>query len=937
MKRFGRSLILTSVVMILLLTALAPLAVFSARGGEPQRPQAQEQHYPIRLKTATFTPTRGQAPAVPARLKISGYDAAQQGYYLVQFRGPVAQPWKDEVAGLGVELLTYVPDFAFKVRMTPAQAAQVRKLDSVGWVGFFHPAYKLNPDLASSEEQALYQVQIARGADAAVSRRAIKRLGVEVLSREGRTLLVAADATQLEALAQILDVAWVDNFVLYETHNEYGGGGIMGANAAFASGYDGSSQTVAVADTGLGGGTASTAHRDIPSSRITAIYNWPGVSDSCWTVYDDGAQDVDSGHGTHTALSVASDGGPNGEGQGTAPAANLVFQAVENYADMKGFCGFMYPDGYYLTGLPAVIGDLFQEAYDAGARIHSNSWGSAAAGEYTEDSQGADDFIWTHPDMLITFSAGNDGIDGNSDGVIDSDSMGAPATAKNVLTVGASENDRDGDWACDSGLSGCSGQNDIFTWGAAWPSDYPANPIKDDPSAGGAQQMAAFSSRGPTDDGRIKPDVVAPGSWVLSGYSDMYQEGYDSSANPQNGAWQYDGYGYPLDAYYKYMSGTSMSNPLAAGAAATVRDYYNKAHAIDASAALVKATLVNSAVDLLDENNDGVDDNDYPIPNVHEGWGLIDLANATDGTAQFVDDSGGLGTGGSVSYQFSVSSSGAPFKVTAVWSDYPSATGVSKNLVNDLDLEVTSPGGSVYKGNVFSGGWSYAGGSADRTNNVENVYVASAEAGTWTVTISGYNVPQGPQPFALVVDGEFGAAPPTPTPTTPPPTATATPVPPTATPAPPTPTSEPPTATPVPPTPTSAPPTATPTPVPPTPTATPEPAGTMHVGDLDGSTYSYNRWRWDATVVITVHDDAHGAVSGATVSGTWSGGYSGSASCVTDSSGQCSVTSGRIFKWFGSETFTVDNVTHTEFEYDATANHDPDGSSDGTTITISAP
>ena len=100
-----------------------------------------------------------------------------------------------------------------------------------------------------------------------------------------------------------------------------------------------------------------------------------------------------------------------------------------------------------------------------------------------------------------------------------------------------------------------------------------------------------------------------------------------------------------------------------------------------------------------------------------------------------------------------------------MWSDYPSTGAASINLVNDLDLEVTGPGGVFYRGNVFAGGWSATGGTADRRNNVENVYVQAAAAGTWTVTVRAYNVPNGPQPFALVVDGSFGAPGPTNTPT----------------------------------------------------------------------------------------------------------------------------------------------------------------------------
>ena len=270
--------------------------------------------------------------------------------------------------------------------------------------------------------------------------------------------------------------------------------------------------------------------------------------------------------------------------------------------------------------------------------------------------------------------------------------------------------------------------------------------------------MAAFSSRGPTDDLRIKPDVVAPGTWILSTYSDMYQQGYDGSVNPQNNAYQYDGYGFPYDSYYKYLSGTSMSNPLTAGGAAVVRDYYSKAHGVSPSAALVKATIINSAVDMLDENNDGANDNDFPIPNNHEGWGLVNLDAATDGSIAFVDEGTGLSTNGTRT--FNVTSTGGPLKVTLVWSDYPSTEAATTNLVNDLDLTVTS-GGNTYRGNVFAGGWSTTGGSADRRNNVENVYI-QAPAGTYTVTVSGFNVANGPQKFALVVDGGTVSAPPAP-------------------------------------------------------------------------------------------------------------------------------------------------------------------------------
>ncbi|MEN8238892.1 MAG: S8 family serine peptidase, partial [Actinomycetota bacterium] len=633
------------------------------------------------LAVPAIAQTNGQEDAPEIRLRsgdplsdASGRDDVQldrngRGSYLIALSGPISQAQADALRATGAQLTAYIPDFAYKAILTPAQAERATQIDGVTAITVFQPEYKLSPDLA---ESGLYRIRLERGADRALASADIEAAGGSVLTSSGDVVTVAADREQLEAVTALNTVAWVENLMFREKHNEYGAGVILGANVANASGYDGSTQIVAVADTGIGGGTAATAHPDVPASRIVDIFDWPGVSaQGCYRVVPDGAVDVDSGHGTHTALSVLSDGGVSGEGKGTAPAASLVFQATEDYARFGLACS-TFPDGYYLLGLPDDLGDLLQQAYDVGARIHSDSWGSDAAGDYTVDAAQVDDFMWLNQDFLMTTSAGNSGIDGDANGFVDADSMGSPATAKNTLTVGASENDRQGDWSCDTGIgNGCTGQNDLFTYGAAWPGDYPAAPIATDPSAGNAEQMAAFSSRGPTDDGRIKPDIVAPGTWVLSGYSDLYQEGYDGAVNPQNGAFQYDGWGFPLNEQYKYMGGTSMSNPLAAGAAAVVRDYYSKAHAVDASAALTKATLINSAVDLLDENNDGSDDNDIPIPNDHEGWGRINLADAVDGSAEFVDEATGLTTGAGDVYQFTADG-GSTFKVSLVWSDFPS-------------------------------------------------------------------------------------------------------------------------------------------------------------------------------------------------------------------------------------------------------------------------
>jgi subtilisin family serine protease len=159
-----------------------------------------------------------------------------------------------------------------------------------------------------------------------------------------------------------------------------------------------------------------------------------------------------------------------------------------------------------------------------------------------------------------------------------------------------------------------------------------------------------------------------------------------------------------------------------------------------------------------------------------------------------------------------------------------------------------------------------------------------------------------------------GGADPTPTPT--PDTPTPTPAPPT-----PTPTSEPPTPTPEPPTPT------------PQPTALPS---ALHAGDLDGSSASA-KGSWTAAVAIEVHDSSHSPVSGVTVTGEWSGGYSGTSTCTTDGSGRCQVSTGGISKKQGTVMFSVSDAARAGYTYNASSNHDPDGDSNGTAISIIKP
>jgi subtilisin-like proprotein convertase family protein len=394
------------------------------------------------------------------------------------------------------------------------------------------------------------------------------------------------------------------------------------------------------------------------------------------------------------------------------------------------------------------LNTLFAQAQAAGAQIHTNSWGASVAGQYTTDARNTDLYTWNHKDFTILFAATNEGVDSNFDGRVDLDSMGAPATAKNCITVGATENDRlyggvNPEHAGDPWDEvQCTGNGGGAGWGNCWPSDFPADPILADRLSDHDTGMAAFSSRGPTDDGRIKPDIVAPGTNVLSTRSQgqYVSSGWGSGENP----------------YYQFMGGTSMATPLTAGGTALVRQFYTDMEGFIPSSALIKATLINSAVDVYPgQYTSPVEQWPDRLPNHVQGWGRVNVSNATDGSHVYEDiaDGNGVNTGESDNYVVPVCTAGT-FKVTLVWTDYPGSTAASSQLVNDLDLSVTAPNGTTtYLGNVFSNGWSTIGGSADRVNNVESVYLQSPSAGDWIVSVSGYNIAQGMGPgYALVMD-----------------------------------------------------------------------------------------------------------------------------------------------------------------------------------------
>jgi subtilisin family serine protease len=680
----------------------------------------------IRLQQAVFDPLQGP-PALPPQLTTEVQEATPgSNYYLVQFEGPIQTAWRADIERQGGTIMDYVPDFAYIVKMDEEQLTQVQTTAAVRWVGLYQPAFRLSNQLIAglADAQADVAVDLVlrafAGEPAAELLSELAALGAEVSGQAADTgggliYRVRVPETAVADLAHIPAIAWIEPYIEPGLHNE-----IARSNLAMNQdeveqvlGLYGQNQMVAVGDTGLSTGNPATVHQDFDGRVVGGTWG-PGT---CGTWADNHS------HGTHVAGSVLGSGFhsgadiPNqiytGSNAGIAPEALLyVWSFCNNFSGL--------PNAPYANYYGVMYG------IDSRLRINTNSWGyTSGHGQYNTFTRETDRFVWDHPDMVLLYAAGNDGTDGNSDGVVDVHSMNMPATGKNVITVGASENYRL--------TGGLNPGGPCSTWGTCWPADYPANPINSDMLSDNVDGMAAFSGRGPVLDGRLKPDLVAPGTNIVSARNESVGMGWGI-----------------YDDYYLYMGGTSMATPLVAGAAAIVREFYTTTYGIDPSAALVKATLITGAYDMTPgQYGVGPTQDVTGRPDNNQGWGRVDLPNTLiydAGRTLWYYEHAGLNTGGSYQVTFEVTDETIPFQATLVWVDHPGTEASHGALVNDLDLEVEAPNGTVYLGNEI-----LTGGLPDRTNNVEVVDLLTPLSGTYTVTVSGFNIPQGPQPFALVV------------------------------------------------------------------------------------------------------------------------------------------------------------------------------------------
>ncbi len=642
--------------------------------------------------------TRVGEPEIPPEWRIDD-SYADELYYIVQFTGPLNRSWFREIEREGVRAFGYLPHYAVLARMTREQHAAVAGMPMVRWTGLYQPAYKVEGVLADARGEVEMVALLFAGTDAAAVEQEVVRLGGTVgqvfVTGFGTTVTFTLDAAQLPAVARIPDVFWVQEKSEPTTANDdcqwvlqtgwrasAPPPGDTLARNVWRHGVRGQGVIMSTTDTGLN--TGHDMFRD-PGMAITPPGIWPDHRKVvAYKKYATADASEGQYHGSHVNGTVAGNDsitGGSSDYDGMSRDGRLYFVDLTNGTSfiLSEDLWTLWDTTYAGRGLPDSLRPIVQ---------HSGSWRwHNSTGDYKIQDASTDAFGWEFKDFLNIMAAGNERS---------ARRIGNPSLAKNVLTIGATQN----------GTS--------------------------------ANQIASFSSRGPTQDNRIKPSVCAPGVDLWS-----------AQRTGQSG--------------YSQMSGTSMATPAANGAVGLMRCYLQEGyyptgmpvptHELDyISAALLRSMTIVSA-----DPNIG----SYVPPSFDMGWGRLDADSVLHFPGQdrkllLVDDTLGLATGEFKEIVFRVNSS-IPLRVCLVWTDTAAAPAANPTLVNDLNLELVAPGGTEYRGNQYTSGQSTENpGTWDAINVEECCRVNAPDTGEWRIWVGAQNVATAEkQPFAWAITGDI--------------------------------------------------------------------------------------------------------------------------------------------------------------------------------------
>ncbi|PPK84299.1 von Willebrand factor type A domain-containing protein [Neolewinella xylanilytica] len=698
----------------------------------------------IKLFTYEIDTKSGSTPELPEMLTLESRpeteDTDTDINHLVQFVGPIQESWLSIVSSRGVRLVEPVGPYAYFVRADRETVTALRNLPFVAWTGRFEPGYKVNPLLMDADRVksltdedteadrdglgAIEGVDIGVLADGAVEAIAAR---VEALG--GTVQAVAAPSADAyrsitasimgpDALAELAahpDVRWVDVIrrpvledertaqIAYEDLD-----GTPAPNTAPNPGYAGNLGTLGVTGNGV---TIAICDSGIDTNVAATIHadlngRLAFAVDGAGSALTSGDSD---GHGTHVAGIAAG----NGASGNTDPQGFLLGQGVAPGARV----GSLFFNGSRQQRL--------QTAAQQGAQIINNSYaldGSTyGAGDRTFDLavRDADSTTTDVNPLVVVFSAGNSGPGPGT----------CTKAVKNAFVVGNSLNAR--------------------------PSEGDIDDIRG---------LRTDSSRGPSADGRLLPNIAAPGTDVISARGSV------------SGRSAYVDTGGTSHPNHTRMSGTSMAAPVVSGMCALLIDWWRQTRGgATPSPALLRAFLTVSTESMAG----GPDRNGGTIaagPNTDVGWGRVSLENsllqtpASDrGPKIFLDQRHAFtATGQEYRIRVAAADPTLPLRIAVAWTDAAGAVGANPALVNDLDLEVTQiSSGNLFRGNVFgNNGFSATGGATDALNNLECVFIQNP-SGVYEVAVVAGNIAASARPdiaglwqdFALVIDnGEVPAA-----------------------------------------------------------------------------------------------------------------------------------------------------------------------------------
>ncbi len=697
------------------------LAALLARGAQLVDEQTLVSFNGYLLDGADPETTRQAREAIPADLRVAGGPPVgeERALQVVQFRGPVKDAWVDTLRATGALVVSYAANNAYVVAADGSSYSALQQLLEKPYVlgiAAYEPAFKLRPELRLPllRYDEIYDVivQVIAEPDGQAFADGLEARALAVLAPQERVLeyinvavkLDGANVTELALDSHVFAVEpRLEPRLLDEAQGQIMAAQLNGAGtqpigpgylAWLASlGFPGSNPfgfSVDVTDDGVDRGSTTDVNVEFKvdglsggASRVAYNSNYSG----------DPLADSRAGHGNINASIIGGYNSSSGAafedasgyqyGLGIAPWARIGNSKVFNNA---GSGVFNQPTSTRMAN-----------AYNAGARISSNSWGYTSGNNYNSDTQSHDAAVRDavsgsagNQELAIVFAAGNSGSGAGT--------VHPPGTGKNVLTVGASENFRmTGSDGCGIGNSGADSAMDIIS----------------------------FSSRGPTSDSRKKPEIVAPGTHI---------EGAASRATGYDGSGVCNQYWPTGQTLYAWSSGTSHSTPAVSGFCALLRQFYLNNGLTAPSPAMLKAEVVSGATYMT-----GVSANDTLWSN-NQGFGRTNMARTFDGAGRVrIDQTQTLGTtGGTYTTSGNIVNSTLPFRVVLAWTDAPGPT-TGNAYVNNLDLEVTV-NGTLYRGNVFTGAGSVTGGVADVRNNTECVFLPAGTSGSFSVTVRGTNI-----------------------------------------------------------------------------------------------------------------------------------------------------------------------------------------------------